>query len=171
MMHGVEAPQAAAVEPAVLPVAEEVADDEHLDALKPQRLAAQQAMTLRERVVVQAEEIEQREQHDADGDGRDRLGNDRRPEPIDTVGPKALTQDLLSRNRGPEPRNHPVQDSEAAERDQQSNQLAQEVFVVGQDAASPNRPRSNAALQHTPSPEPCRRNTEVDFSRNNPILL
>src|SRR6185437_15331417 len=110
VMHRMETPQRPAVEQPVLPVAEKIADDEDFDALEPERLRGEDAVTLRQGPVVQTVERDQGKENDTDRDRRDRPRDDGRPQPVEAIGPEALAEYLLPRHRRPEPGDDPIEE-------------------------------------------------------------
>ncbi len=65
MVDRMERPQARAVEEAVLPIAQEIAGDENLDALQPERLGRDSPVTLHQRLEIPPARCRERKQREA----------------------------------------------------------------------------------------------------------
>ena len=82
----VELPERAAVKPAMCPVADEVAEHEHLDSLETERLPREQRIARRQELTDLGEilPVDQHEDH-GKADLRDRLRHERRGKPIPEI--------------------------------------------------------------------------------------
>src|SRR5262249_15344686 len=123
VMDGVEAPQKPAVEEPVHPVADEVAEEQHFQDLEEDGLAAHgTALVLDEGLYVLPVERQAEGDRDDDDGGddaepRDRLGHERREEPVRDVGEEAAAPDLLSGSGRPGFLERPEKDTEQKKAD------------------------------------------------------
>jgi hypothetical protein len=120
------------VEQAMLPIAEEIADQEYFDGLKTERLAGQRTVSLPDHGVVKAEDEDQRQGGDADGSRDESARHDRRPQPIDTIRPKSPAHYPLAANRRPDARENGIEQRQHPEGDEQACELLKEVPVMRQ---------------------------------------